>query len=97
MSIKESSSGKSYEYQEEQLRRAFHNDQEEFVDTYVRGSGSVSKMAQADQNSLFDLVPAHLWYFFYYLYSDPNEELPPPCIMPASELPHHKKERQMGT
>jgi len=35
-----------------------------------------------------------MWYFFYYLYWDVNEELPPPVIMVSPEVPNHIKERE---
>ena len=80
------------ETEEENLRRAFHYEGEEFIETYIKSNKQFGNLKS--QNNVFDLVSAPMWYFFYYLYSDANEDLPPPCIMLAPELPNHIKERE---
>ena len=82
------------EYQEELLRRAFHSDGEDFIETYIKGSKSVASLTKTEKTEIYDLVPASIFYFFYYLYYDPDQALPPPCIMPSPEIPTHLKERE---
>lgn len=94
--LQDSRSTKSIDREQELLRQAFHLDGEEFIDTYIKGQTSLSNMPRSKREAIFDLVPAQMWYFFYFLYCDPHEPQPPPCIMLSPEVPNHVKDREQN-
>ena len=85
----------SIKREEDQLRRAFHLDGEEFVETYISGASAI-KVPPDKRNDIFDLVPAQMWYFFYFLYADPSGSQPPPCIILSPEVPNHIRDREQN-
>lgn len=86
----------SLEREEELLRRAFHSDGEQFIETYIKGGKSVPNFPHEKRQDVIDLVTAPMWYFFYFLYADPGESKPPPCIMLSPEIPNHVKDREQN-
>ena len=79
---------------EELIGREFHLDGEQFVDDYIRGKQSMVNMAEDKRKAIILAVNASTWYLLCFLYADPTEELPLPCIMPSSEILFHIQQKE---